>query len=426
MKEPIELLAPAGNLEKLKMAIWFGANAVYLAGQQFGLRSGAGNFTLEEMREGVAFAHENGAKAYLAMNIFARNMDIKLVPDYVKQCIETGIDAVIISDAGMFAAVRKVSDIPIHLSTQASTTNAAAARFWYEQGVSRIILARELSLTEIAEIRAECPPELELEAFVHGAMCMAISGRCLLSNHMTGRDANRGDCAQPCRWKYHIVESNRPHDAIDIETDERGTYLFNSKDLNMIAHIPEILAAGITSLKIEGRMKSAFYAATVTRAYRAALDAALKGDPSFRSVKDAHDAVPAVSDGTYFNIEDYERELRMVSNRTFTTGFFFHQPKEEEQNTNWGGYLSESDFVALFMEMSDDKTMAKLEQRNNFKVGDILEFVSPHEPIFSMTVTEMTDADGVPIQVAPHAQMIVWLRTDREIPAHAFVRRPKF
>jgi U32 family peptidase len=417
MNEPIELLAPAGNLEKLKMAIWFGANAVYLAGHQFGLRSGAGNFTLDEMREGVAFAHENGAKAYLAMNIFARNEDIRLVPDYVKQCIETGIDAVIVSDAGMFSAVRKVSNIPIHLSTQASTTNAAAARFWYEQGVSRIILARELSLGEIAEIRAECPPALELEAFVHGAMCMAISGRCLLSNHMTGRDANRGDCAQPCRWKYHVVESKRPHDAMPIETDERGTYLFNSKDLNMLAHIPEILAAGITSLKIEGRMKSAFYAATVTRAYRAALDAAV-----FSQEANPH---VATSTRTDFDLKAYERELRMVSNRTFTTGFFFTQPKEEEQNADWGGYHSESDFVALYMEMSEDNTMAKLEQRNNFKVGDMLEFVSPHEPIFSITVTEMTDDEGTPIQVAPHAQMIVWLRTDRTIPAHAFIRRPK-
>ena len=270
----VELLAPAGNPEKLKMAVLYGADAVYLAGEKYGLRTASDNFTLEEMKEGIGFAHERGCKAYLTMNIIPHNEDFAGAAEFLDNAVQAGIDAVIVSDPGMFSLVRKTAPgLDIHISTQANVTNAATANFWYEIGASRIVLARELSLKEIREIRKSIPEDMELEAFVHGAMCMSYSGRCLLSNFLTGRDANKGDCAQPCRWKYYLMEEKRPGEYFPIEENERGTFIFNSKDLCMIRHIPELIESGITSLKIEGRVKSSFYVATVVKAYREAIDA---------------------------------------------------------------------------------------------------------------------------------------------------------
>lgn len=406
MTPKLELLSPAGTLEKLRMAVLYGADAVYLAGSRFGLRSGAGNFTPDEMREGVAFAHAHGAKAYLAMNILPRTHEMDDAAAFVFESLATGVDAVIVSDPGMLDIVRQVSDaIPIHLSTQANTTNAAAARFWHRQGVSRIILARELPLAEIARLRAETPPELELEAFVHGAMCMAISGRCHLSSHLTGRDANRGDCAQPCRWKFALVEEKRPGEYMPVESDDRGSWLLNSRDLCMIGRLREVAAAGITSFKIEGRMKSAFYVATVTHAYRRELDALLGGES--------------------IDFEPLMSEVSMVSNRTFTNGFYDGDPGEDGQMSHRGGYLQNADFIGLFLGMSEDGRFARFEQRNHFRRGERVEIMSPRTDTVPFTIGEMRDADGMEIEAAPHPQMEVWIRVDAPVPANAILRRPR-
>ncbi len=383
----VELLAPAGNLEKLKMAILYGADAVYLAGEEFGLRTASDNFSFEEMKEGVDFAHERGKKAYLTMNIIPHNDDMQKAGAFLEKAAATGIDAVLVSDPGMFALVKKTQPLlAIHISTQANTTNTHSVNFWQSMGASRVVLARELSFREIQEIRDGISDKMEMEAFVHGAMCMSYSGRCLLSNYLAGRDANKGDCAQPCRWKYHLMEEKRPGEYFPVEEDDRGTFIFNSKDLCMIRHIPELIKSGISSLKIEGRVKSSFYVATVVKAYREAIDAFYRNEP--------------------FN-EAWFEEIAKVSNRDFTTGFFFHKPGVEDHNYGTSSYIRNYEFIGLVKGYDVEKGQLVIEQRNRFSVGDRIEGLQPIGPLSGFIVSEMFDSEGNSINIAPHAQMEV-------------------
>jgi putative protease len=389
--DKVELLAPAGNLEKLKMAILYGADAVYLAGQEFGLRTASDNFTLEEMKTGVLFAHDRGRKVYLTMNIIPHNQDIKKAASFLEKAVETGIDAVIVSDPGMFSVVKKtIPELSIHISTQANITNIESVSFWHSIGASRVVLARELSLEEIEQIRDGVPNDMELEVFVHGAMCISYSGRCLLSNYLAGRDANKGDCAHPCRWKYYLTEEKRPGEYFPISENERGTFIFNSKDLCMIRHIPELIKSGVSSLKVEGRVKSAFYVATVVKAYREAIDAYYYEKPyKFR--------------------EEWFEEITKVSNRDFTTGFFFNKPTEADHNYATSSYLRNYDFVGIVKGYDNENGLVLVEQRNRFKVGDTLEVMPPAGPVTKFTVTQMLDGEGNSISIAPHPQMEIKL-----------------
>ncbi len=389
--DKVELLAPAGNLEKLKMAILYGADAVYLAGQEFGLRTASDNFTLEEMKTGVLFAHDRGRKVYLTMNIIPHNQDIKKAASFLEKAFETGIDAVIVSDPGMFSVVKKtIPELSIHISTQANITNIESVSFWHSIGASRVVLARELSLEEIEQIRDGVPNDMELEVFVHGAMCISYSGRCLLSNYLAGRDANKGDCAHPCRWKYYLTEEKRPGEYFPISENERGTFIFNSKDLCMIRHIPELIKSGVSSLKVEGRVKSAFYVATVVKAYREAIDAYYYEKPyKFR--------------------EEWFEEITKVSNRDFTTGFFFNKPTEADHNYATSSYIRNYDFVGIVKGYDNENGLVLVEQRNRFKVGDTLEVMPPAGPVTKFTVTQMLDSEGNSISVAPHPQMEIKL-----------------
>ncbi len=387
----IELLAPAGNLEKLKMAVLFGADAVYLAGEEFGLRTASDNFSFEDMKIGVSFAHDRGKKVYLTMNIIPHNQDIAKAASFLEKAKETGIDAVIVSDPGMFSLIRKIApELSIHISTQANITNIESVNFWHSVGASRVVLARELSLEEIKQIRDGVPSDMELEAFVHGAMCMSYSGRCLLSNYLTGRDANKGDCAQPCRWKYHLVEEKRPGEYYPIQEDERGTFIFNSKDLCMIRHIPELIQSGISSFKIEGRVKSSFYVATVVKAYRDAIDAYYSEEP-------------------YQYNEEWYEEIAKVSNRDFTTGFFFNKPGADDHNYGTSSYIRNYDFVGVVKGYDNENGLVLIEQRNKFEVGDTVEVMPPEGPITKFIVDKMLDGEGNTINVAPHAQMEIKL-----------------
>ncbi len=411
--EKPELLAPAGNLEKLKTALRFGADAVYLAGNRFGLRAGADNFTREEMADGIAYAHARGRKVYLAINIIAHNEDLTGLPAYLAEALACRPDAVIVADPGVMSLVKEADpEMPIHLSTQANATNTASARFWHQAGVKRIVLARELSLSEIAGIRKDTPESLELEVFVHGAMCMSYSGRCMLSHYLTGRDANRGDCAQPCRWKYGVVEEKRPGEVFPVVEDERGTYLFNSRDLRLLRRIPELMAAGVGSFKIEGRMKSAFYAATVVKAYREAIDAAWTGE--WR-----------ISD-----VERWEREVSSVSNRGFTEGFMDGVTGPEAQKSETGGYVRGADFVAIVPDTAPESGQFEggwrtlLEQRNRFFATDRLECLPPEGPVIPLTILALYDGDMNPIEVAPHPQMPLYADFSVKLPAGGLLRRP--
>ncbi len=325
-----ELLAPAGDLEKLKMAIIYGADAVYLGGEQFGLRKASKNFTIDEIKEGIDFAHNRGKKIYVTMNIVPHNKDLEGLEEYAMELYRLNVDGVIVSDPGVFSIInRTVPNLPIHLSTQASVTNYETIMFWYNLGVRRIVLARELSFKEIKEITDKVPKDLEIETFVHGAMCISYSGRCLLSNYMTGRDANMGDCAHPCRWKYNLVEEKRPGEYFPIFEDEKGTFIFNSKDLAMIEYIPELVNAGVKSFKIEGRVKSSYYVATVIRSYRRAIDEYFK-DPQ-----------------NYIFREEWINEIKKASHRDFTTGFYFNKPTDKDQVYTSSSYIREYDYVGL-------------------------------------------------------------------------------
>ena len=356
MKKP-ELLAPAGNLEKLKTAVLYGADAVYLSGLNYGLRAFADNFTYEELEEAIKFAHAYNVKVYITVNIFFHNDDLQGLITYLKDLNEMGADGIIVSDPGVVMLARsEVPALEVHLSTQANTTNWASAVYWYNQDVKRIILARELSLNEIKEIRTKTPDELKLEVFVHGAMCISYSGRCLLSNYMSFRDSNRGECTHPCRWKYYLMEEKRAGEYLPVFEDERGTYIFNSKDLCMIHKIPELIRTGVNSFKIEGRMKSIHYIACVVSAYRKAIDEYFKDPASYQ-----------------FDPSLLEN-IKKASHREFTTGFYFGKPSETEQTYESSNYIREYDFVGLVKEYNKEKHFAVVEQRNLFEVGDRVEF----------------------------------------------------
>ncbi|NLY54825.1 MAG: U32 family peptidase [Firmicutes bacterium] len=400
-----ELLAPAGNLEKLKFAITYGADAVYLGGPQWGLRAYAGNFTMDDIAAGVAFAHARGARVYVTVNIIPHNEDLVGLNDYLADLADLGVDAFIISDPGVLLAAKAVApQVERHLSTQANVVNYASAQFWADLGVTRIILARELSLGEIAEIKRRV--DVELEAFVHGAMCISYSGRCLLSNYLTGRDANRGACAQPCRYKYHLVEEKRPGQYFPIFEDERGSYIMNSKDLCMIEHLPQLLTVGLSSLKIEGRMKSVHYVATVTKVYREALDAYFVDPANYRSQP------------------HWLEELKKASNRGFTTGFYFGHPGPEDHVYKGELYQRQYDFVGVVESYDPDKQLLWVEQRNHFQVGDTLEVLAPQGEGGQMAVVALQTETGEAVDAARHAQMRVALPCQKPIAPMSLLRRP--
>ena len=401
-----ELIAPAGNLEKLKMAVVYGADAVYIGGEEYSLRAYAGNFSAEDMKEGIAFAHSRGRKVYLTMNIIPHNRDLDDMRQYIEEVGEVGVDAIILSDPGVFSFVKEMlPGMKIHLSTQANNTNWRSATFWHEHGISRIILARELSLDEIKEIREKAPEELELEVFIHGAMCVSYSGRCLLSTYMAGRDSNRGYCAHPCRWKYFLTEEERPGQYMPVFENERGTFIFNSKDLCMIEHIPELMATGVTGLKIEGRMKSSYYVATVVKAYREAIDAYYK-DP----------------DRYAFDMRWLD-EVSKASHREYTTGFYFGRPLGNDRIYGSSSYIREYDFVGLVKAYDPKTGIAAVEQRNRMREGDEIEVVRPVGGHFTQKIREMRNADGEYIDVAPHPQMIVYMPMDFEAAEYSMLRR---
>ncbi|MDO5100789.1 MAG: U32 family peptidase C-terminal domain-containing protein [Eubacteriales bacterium] len=392
MRKP-ELLVPASSLEVLKVAVIFGADAVYIGGEVFSLRAKAKNFTAETMREGIEFAHRYGKKVYVTANILAHNDDLRQAAEYFRELAALGPDAVIISDPGMFMVIKEVApDMEVHISTQANNTNYMTYRFWHQMGAKRVVSARELSLAEIKEIRAQIPAEMEIESFIHGAMCMAYSGRCLLSNYMTGRDANRGECTHACRWKYALVEEKRPGEYMPIEEDERGTYIFNSKDLCMIEYIPEVLDAGIDSLKIEGRMKTALYVATVARTYRRAIDDYLE-DPALYQK----------------NMDWYREQIKACTYRQFTTGFYFGRPDGEAQiygnNTYERGYR----YFGMIEEVREDG-LVLLYQKNKFSVGDRLEIMKPNGDNIEAVVEAIYTTEGESRDSAPHPQEALYVK----------------
>lgn len=404
----VELLAPAGDLEKLKMAIIYGADAVYLGGEAFGMRKASKNFSLDQIREGVEFAHDRGKKVYVTLNIVPHDKDMEGIEDYAKELEEAGVDAFIVSDPGMFTVIKRTTpNMEIHISTQASVTNHETIMFWHGLGVRRIVLARELSLEEITNITNRLPDDMDIECFVHGAMCMSYSGRCLISNYMTGRDANMGDCAQPCRYKYHVVEEKRPGQYFPIEEHAEGTFLFNSKDLCMLEHLPEVIEAGIHSLKIEGRVKSSYYVATVIRSYRMAIDAYLKDPENYK-----YD--PA-----------WLTEIQKVSHRDFTTGFFFKKPGTEDHVYGTSSYLRGYDFVGMVLDYDKESGIATVEQRNRMFVGEEIEIFGPGKDFFVQTIEEMWDEENNPIDVAPHPQQILKLKTLQPVERFDLIRKPR-
>ena len=403
MKKP-ELLAPAGNMEKLKMALLYGADAVYLGGKAFGLRAFGGNFTNEELQEAVDFAHKLGKKIYVTVNIFPHNSDIAKLPVYLTFLNEIKVDAILVADLGVFTLAKEYApDVELHISTQANNTNWAAVNAWAELGASRVVLAREISLEEVKEIREKC--SVELEMFVHGAMCISYSGRCLMSNYLTGRDANRGSCAQPCRWNYALVEEKRPGQYFPVLEDERGTYIFNSKDMCLLPYLPDVIASGVDSLKIEGRMKSVHYAASVVKAYREAIDSYFAAPEQFE-VK-----------------QEWVEELDKVSHRAYTTGFYYGRPTEKDQIYGTSSYTQTSDFVGLVLDYDEKTGFATVEQRNNMKVGQEIEIFQPHLAGYRQILQEMYNDEGEAIQVAPHPQQIVKIRMDRPVEPYGILRR---
>ena len=407
MKKP-ELLAPGGSLEKLKTAIDYGADAVYIGGEAFSLRVAAENFSKEDMREGIKYAHDRGKKVYLTANILPHNDDIEEFEDFVNEIKDYGFDAVLIADLGLFDMMQELApEIPIHVSTQANNVNYRSAIKWYKMGAKRVVLAREMSFKEIAEFQQKIPEDLELEAFVHGAMCISYSGRCLLSNYMTGRDSNMGACAHPCRWNYKLVEETRPGEYMDVMENERGTFIFNSKDLCTIRHIPELVQSGIASLKIEGRVKTSYYVATVVGAYRREID---------RYFADPENYV--------FNEAEYE-ELCKVSHRPYTTGFYFGKPDENSQVYTSSSYIRDYDLVGIVQSYDAETGIATITQRNRFFKGDEVEIIQPMKPFFTQTIDEMTDENGNEIDVANHAEQIVHFKTVQPVCKSAMIRKKR-
>lgn len=398
-----ELLSPAGDMERLRMVLHYGADAVYLAGKEFGLRASAGNFDRDGLREAVALCHKKGVKVHVTVNTLPREDELLRLPDYLRFLNVLGVDALIIADLGVLSLANKYApEVEKHVSTQLGVVNSETCRVLYEMGASRAVLARELSLAEIRQIRDNAPAGIALEAFVHGAMCVSFSGRCLLSNYLAGRDANRGECAQPCRWKYHLVEEKRPDEAFDITEDDGGTYILNSNDLCLIEHLPELMDAGIESFKIEGRMKSAYYAAVVTNAYRHAIDEAASGLP----------LSPV-----------WLAELQKLSHRKYCTGFYFGEPGQY-YGKNDTLYFAQADVCAV-VESCDEDGYATLTHRNRFGTGDEVELLtSDGEPV-RFTVGPMTDEDGAPIPEAIHPMMVFRLRLPRPCAPLSLLRKPK-
>lgn len=405
MKKP-ELLAPAGNLEILKVALLYGADAVYLGGEEYGLRANAKNFNIEQIEEGVKFAHELGKKVYVTVNILAHNDDLKGIDEYIKKLYEINVDAVIIADPGIFSIACEVAPkLEKHISTQASTTNYKAIEFWNKLGATRVVPARELSIKEITEIK-KILPNVEIEAFVHGAMCISYSGRCLLSNYFTKRDANRGNCAHACRWKYKIVEETRPNEYLPIVEEERGTYIFNSKDLCMINNIPDLVNAGVDSFKVEGRMKTEYYVANVIRAYRKAIDDYFEDEKKYNDSK-----------------EIYMNMIKKASYRDFTTGFFFDKPNEEDQNYETASYIRDYDYCAMILSYDEKTKTAKIMQKNKFVVGDTLEVMLSDGEDFEIEVKDLKDEKGESVESAPHPEQILTLTIDKPVKLYDMMRK---
>lgn len=404
----IELLAPAGDMEKLKTAVYYGADAVYFGGEMFSLRAGAGNLSVPEIREAMDFLHTRGARGYMTINIYPHNEHLNLLRNYLMEIKDIPVDAFLVSDPGVMTILKEIiPDAEIHLSTQANTTNYMTARFWASMGVKRIVTAREMSLKEIREMRDQLPDEVEIESFVHGAMCISYSGRCLMSNFMTGRDANMGACTHPCRWKYSIVEEKRPGEYYPIEEDSHGSYIMNSRDLCMLDGIPDLAAAGVSSLKIEGRMKSAYYVATVVSAYRTALDHYLADPDNYQY------------DPAWFT------ELCKASHREFTHGFYYNKPSAEDQNYQSSDYIREYSFVGMVEGVEPETGFALVEQRNKFSIGDEIEIFGPGVPFTKEVITEMYNQEGEPVESAPHPQQIIKLKLSTPVKENYILRMKK-
>ncbi len=403
MKKP-ELLVPAGSLEVLKTAVIFGADAVYIGGEAFGLRARAKNFSSADMAEGIRFAHAHGAKVHVTANILAHNRDLEGARDYFKELKELGPDALIIADPGMFMMAREICpEIDIHVSTQANNTNYETFLFWHRLGAKRVVSARELSLEEIGEIRQRIPEELEVESFIHGAMCISYSGRCLLSSYFTGRDANQGACTHPCRWKYAVMEEQRPGEYLPVYENERGTFIFNSKDLCMIEHIPEMVEAGIDSFKIEGRMKTALYVAAVARTYRKAIDDYMESEENYRA-----------------NMDWYRQEIAKCTYRQFTTGFYFGKTDEKTQIYDIT-YVNEYIFLGIVQDL-DKEGKAKIEQKNKFCVGDRIEIMKPDGRNVKVQVLSLTTEEGESVDSAPHSRQILFVEMTEPASVHDILR----
>ena len=404
-KKP-ELLIPAGSLEVLKTAVTYGADAVYIGGEAFGLRAKAKNFDLSEMKKGIDFAHDNNVRVHVTANILAHNYDLEGAYKYFEELKELKPDALIIADPGMFMIAKEVCpEIDIHVSTQANNTNYMTYKFWYNQGAKRVVSARELSLKEIGEIRANIPDDMEIESFIHGAMCISYSGRCLLSSFFTGRDANKGACTHPCRWKYSVVEEKRPNEYFPVYENERGTYIFNSKDLCMIEHIPEMLDAGIDSFKIEGRMKTALYVATVARTYGLAIDEYLKDPELYRS-----------------RIPFYKSEISKCTYRQYTTGFFFGKPDENTQIYDTNTYVKEYTYLGVVGE-TNSSGLYGIEQRNKFSVGEEIEVMKPDGDNITVTVKRITDESGKDMESAPHPKQKLFVDLGIKLDEYDILRR---
>lgn len=404
----VELLAPAGDLQKLKFAIIYGADAVYIGGQIFGMREKAKNFSLEDMKSGVEFAHARDKRVYITLNIIPHNDDLSELESYLNQVKDIGFDAVIVSDPGTLMYIKEFApDLEVHLSTQANNTNYMSAKFWHQQGISRVILARELSVSEIKHIVDHTPDTLELEAFVHGAMCISYSGRCLLSNYMTDRDANRGQCAHACRWKYKLVEEKRPDEAYPVVETEEGTFFFNSKDLCMIEHIPDVINTGLSSLKIEGRMKSVYYVANIIRVYREAIDLYYE-DPE-----------------KYTYNPDWLTEIQKASHRKFTTGFYYDKPTEKDQLYTSSSYDRYYHFTGIVLDYDQTTGYATIEQRNKLSLGDEIEIMQPGYKSFTQKVEHLIDHNNKEVPTVPHAQQIYKMKMAQEVKPYDILRMRK-
>ncbi len=404
-KKP-ELLIPSSNLEVLKVAVQYGADAIYIGGEMYGLRAKAKNFSMEDMKAGVTYAHQYGKKVYVTANITAHNGDLSGVRKYFEELKEVGPDAIIVADPGIFQIAGEVCpEIERHISTQANNTNYTTFNFWHSLGATRVVTARELSIQEIAEIRAHIPENLEIETFIHGAMCMAYSGRCLLSNYMTGRDANRGSCTHACRWKYRLVEETRPGEYMPVEENERGTYIFNSKDLCMIEHLPDLIHAGIDSFKVEGRMKTALYVASVTRTYRQAID--------------DYYTDPALYEQ---NIPYYMEEIAKCTYRKYTTGFFYGPTTHETQIYDNNTYIKGYSYLGM-ISGKNEAGLFELEQRNKFCVGEEIEVMRPSGENYQVTVKKITDEDGNEMESCPHPKQKIFVDFGMELKEFDILRR---